>query len=262
MPTTTGRPSATISPSRRRSSKLCSTVLPNPKPGSRQMRSSEMPASTANRSRSSRNAATSDTTSSYRGPTCIVRGSPSMCIRHRAPDSATTPASSGSPRKAVTSFTSSAPRASPAGHLRLRGVDRDGHVALQRLEHRNHALQLVVERDRRRTGPRRLASDVDDRRPFVEHPPSGSDSVVGRQVGAAVRERVRGDVDDPHHGRPRENAARSLVGSFPRGYDRNRAPATGRPLPERDRADRRNSGQGFSRKLRASVRAHHFAWNS
>src|SRR5262245_51721879 len=63
-PTSTGRPSATISPSRPRSSKFCSTVLPNPKPGSRQIRSSGMPASTAKRRRSSRKEATSAATSS------------------------------------------------------------------------------------------------------------------------------------------------------------------------------------------------------
>ena len=41
------------------------------------------PAATASASRSSRNAATSETTSSYRGASCIVRGSPCMCIRQR-----------------------------------------------------------------------------------------------------------------------------------------------------------------------------------
>ena len=64
-------------------------VLPKPIPGSRQTRSSGIPAATATASRSSRNAATSSTTSSYRGSTCIVRGSPCMCIRQTyAPASA------------------------------------------------------------------------------------------------------------------------------------------------------------------------------
>ena len=43
-PTTTGRPIATISSSRRSSSRLCSSVLPKPIPGSSQIRSSAMPA--------------------------------------------------------------------------------------------------------------------------------------------------------------------------------------------------------------------------
>src|SRR3954463_13895599 len=53
-PITTGRPSAVSSSSRRTSSKLCSTVLPKPIPGSRQIRSSGMPAETATPSRRSR----------------------------------------------------------------------------------------------------------------------------------------------------------------------------------------------------------------
>src|SRR5207249_4863694 len=63
-PTTTGRPSAVRTSSRRMSSKFCSTVFPKPIPGSRQTRSSSIPASTAKRSLSSRNAATSAATSS------------------------------------------------------------------------------------------------------------------------------------------------------------------------------------------------------
>src|SRR5262245_5623564 len=64
IPTTTGRPSAVSSPRRRISSKLCSTVLPKPMPGSRHTRSSAIPAATATPNRSSRKAATSETTSS------------------------------------------------------------------------------------------------------------------------------------------------------------------------------------------------------
>src|SRR4051794_23476850 len=64
VPTTTGRPIATISSSRRSSSRLCSTVLPNPMPGSSQTRSSGTPSPTAKARRSSRNALTSETTSS------------------------------------------------------------------------------------------------------------------------------------------------------------------------------------------------------
>ena len=61
------RPAARSRPargSRRTSSKLCSTVFPKPIPGSRQTSSSRIPAATANASRSSRNAFTSETTSS------------------------------------------------------------------------------------------------------------------------------------------------------------------------------------------------------
>src|SRR5207253_529457 len=63
-PMTRGLPIRVSSSRRRISSKLCSTVFPKPIPGSRQIRSSAIPAPTANASRSSRNAATSETTSS------------------------------------------------------------------------------------------------------------------------------------------------------------------------------------------------------
>src|SRR5213076_2255527 len=58
VPMTTGRPSATSSPRRRSSSRLCSTVLPNPMPGSRRIRSSAMPSLVAKVRRSWRNAFT------------------------------------------------------------------------------------------------------------------------------------------------------------------------------------------------------------
>ena len=64
VPITTGRPIAAISSSRRSSSRLCSTVLPNPIPGSSHTRSSGTPSATAKASRSSRKALTSETTSS------------------------------------------------------------------------------------------------------------------------------------------------------------------------------------------------------
>ena len=63
-PMTTGRPSATSSSSRRTSSRLCSSVLPKPIPGSSRIRSSAIPSATANAIRASRNALTSATTSS------------------------------------------------------------------------------------------------------------------------------------------------------------------------------------------------------
>jgi hypothetical protein len=81
-----------------------STVLPNPMPGSRHTSSSRIPASTAAASRSSRNEATSETTGRRTAaPTCIVLGVPVHVHQaeyaFRIGDA--TPASSGSPRSAV-----------------------------------------------------------------------------------------------------------------------------------------------------------------
>ncbi len=112
-PTSTGRPIPTSDLRPRRSARFWSGVLPKPIPGSTQILSSGTPSATANARRSSRNEATSATTSSYRGASCIVRGLPCMCMRHRyASAAATTPARSGSPRSAVTSLTITAPAAS------------------------------------------------------------------------------------------------------------------------------------------------------
>src|SRR5579884_377904 len=114
VPTRTGGPSSTSSCSRPSSSRLCSMVLPKPIPGSMRIRSAAMPLATANSRRRVRYALTSATTSSYRGSICMVRGSPSMCIRQqpaRAPPPP--PAMSGSP-SAVTSLTIVAPAWSAA----------------------------------------------------------------------------------------------------------------------------------------------------
>ena len=92
--------------------------------------------------------ATSPTTSSYRGSTCIVRGSPCMCIRQTyAPASATTPASAGSPRSAVTSFTSAAPSSSARRATSAFDVSIETGRPDEPLEHRQ----------RRAAAPRRAA---------------------------------------------------------------------------------------------------------
>ncbi len=115
VPTRIGRPSSASWPRPRSSSKLCRSVLPKPIPGSSQIRDSSIPAATAATSRAARKSRTSATTSPYSGLTCIVRGSPAMCMRTTpAPRSATSPAISGSPRRAVTSLTIVAPASSAA----------------------------------------------------------------------------------------------------------------------------------------------------
>ena len=208
----TGRPSASRTSRRRTSSKLCSTVLPKPIPGSRQIRSSAMPGGDRERRaapRGTRRPRRRRRRSAGRPASSAARRS--MCIRQRyAPASATTPASSGSPRSAVTSLTSSAPSASARRATSAFDVSIETGRAGEPLEHGHDAPQLLVERHALRAGPGRLAADVDDRRALRRAiAPRGCDRVLGRAVDAAVRERVRRDVDDAHHGRARESAARS-----------------------------------------------------
>ena len=170
-------------------------------PGSRHTRSSGMPAATATASRSSRKAQTSPTTSSYRGATCIVRGSPCMCMRQTyAPASAITPARAGSPRSAVTSLTSRAPSASARRATSAFDVSIETGAADEPLEHRHDAPQLLVERHRVRAGSGRLTADVDERRTLVEQPARRRDRDRRVDVVPAVREAVGRDVDDSHHG--------------------------------------------------------------
>jgi hypothetical protein len=86
-----------------------------------------------------------------------------------------------------------------ARDLSLGGVDRDRHGSCEALEHRHDAAQLLVERDRLRPGPRRLTADVDDGRALGRHAPGRRDRILSAVVEAAVRERVRRHVHDPHH---------------------------------------------------------------
>ena len=90
----------------------------------------------------------------------------------------------------------------PPGDAGLRGVDRE-RLALEMLEHRHDAPELLLERHGCRPRPRRLAADVDDCRPGVEHPVRLGDRGVAPQDAVAA-EGVRRDVDDAHHRRARE----------------------------------------------------------
>ena len=207
-PITTGGPTAAIASRCRRSERLCSPVLPNPMPGSMQIASSEMPASCAARTRSARNAATSATTSSYRGSSCIVLGMPRMCMRQTGtPAPATTSAMRGSTRIADTSFTNDAPAAIAASATTaFVRVDRDRHVGrlAQAADHREHARQLDVGRDGIRPRAGRLAADVEQVGAVGDERDAARDRGPGIQVLAAVRERVGRHVDHAHHRRGRE----------------------------------------------------------
>src|SRR5579864_1483269 len=113
-PARTGWPSVVISSRWRKSSRLCATDLPKPKPGSTTIRSAPIPASMQACARRDRNARTSATTSAYAGARCIVRGSPCMCIRHTAASLSAMSASAPGARSARTSLIIDAPTSSAA----------------------------------------------------------------------------------------------------------------------------------------------------
>ena len=174
-PTSTGRPSATRTSSRRTSSKFCAAVLPKPIPGSRQIRSSGIPAATANASRSSRNAATSDDdvvvarVGLHRARLAlhVHQAEVRTALGNDAGELGVAPQR----RDVVDELGAEFERA--AGYLALRRVDRDGN-AVEPLENRHDAAELLVDRDPCGAGPRRLAAHVDDRgacpRPCGEPP--------------------------------------------------------------------------------------------
>ena len=101
-----------------------------------------------------------------------------MCMRqmHGAAP-ATTSASSGSERKRgdVVHHHGSEPDR-PARDLGLRRVDRD-RQAVQLFEDRQHAAQLLVDRDTFRARPGRFAADVDKGGAFPQHAPRRGDGV-------------------------------------------------------------------------------------
>ena len=140
---------------------------------------------------------------SYRGATCIVRGSPCMCIRQRyAPAPATTPAMPGSPRRAVTSLTSSAPSSS------ARRATSAFEVSIDTGRPRSSSSTGTTRRSSSSSETAAAPGRVDSPPTSTIAAPSASIArprrrrVLGRREAPAVGEAVRRDVDDAHDRRP------------------------------------------------------------
>jgi hypothetical protein len=85
----------------------------------------------------------------------------------------------------------------------LRRVDRDLGCAVtttQRLDHGEDSAELLRSRHGRGSRPGRLTSDVQDCSALLLQLASVSERRRRVEVQPAVRERVRRDVDNPHHG--------------------------------------------------------------
>ena len=251
VPITTGRPSATISSSRRSSSRLCSSVLPKPIPGSSRIRSSAIPG--GDRERHPLLEERLDVADDI----VVVR-----VVLHR-------------PRAAehVHQAAVGAAVGDDAGHLGVapqRGhvVDEGGAGGRARLR-RPAAFEVSIESRARlpvRASPsitgstrrsslgvhglgartRRLAADVEDRRALCLELEAVGDRRRGIEVQAPVGERVGRDVDDAHHAKG------------PRGFEPRRGgraalthPATGRA---RRRYRRASSSCSRSRLLSTLIR--------
>ena len=106
----------------------------------------------------------------------------------------------------------------PPGDLGLAGVDRDRHPQPPReaAQHRDDAPDLLVGRHLRGAGPGRLAAHVDDVRTVGLELQSRRRRMLGVRIRAAVGERIRGRVDDPHHERPLAQRQRPASGQAQR----------------------------------------------
>ena len=151
-----------------------------------------------------------------------------MCIRHSdAPESATAPAELGiAPKRGHVVDELRAERERAPRDLGAGRVDRDA-PAVEPLEHRDDAAELLVERDVVRSGSRRFTADVDDRGPVGKHLHRRVGSRVRIDVRTAVGEAVRRDVDDPDHRRPRPTFA--VRRSSHRAWTVTRRGGAGRP---------------------------------
>jgi hypothetical protein len=73
-----------------------------------------------------------------------------------------------------------------------------GGLGPQGRDQRDHPGDLHLGRNRLGAGPGGFAADVQDLGPLGEQPPGVGERRLGREVGAAVGEAVRRDIDDPH----------------------------------------------------------------
>ena len=87
-----------------------------------------------------------------------------------------------------------------AGDFRFAGVDRDsgGRLLAQGLDDRDDAAHLLSGIDRRRTRPRRLATDIDDIGTIAEHfQPARDRSFLVDEI-TTIGKTVRRDVENAH----------------------------------------------------------------
>ena len=126
-----------------------------------------------------------------------------MCIRQTStPDSATMPASSGSRRSAVTSFTIDAPGASARRATSAREVSTEtgkpASASSTGSTRRSSSSSLTGSAPGRVDSPPTSTSEA----PCGEHLRPVSAAASGEAYDPAVGEAVGRDVDDPHHRRP------------------------------------------------------------
>ena len=182
-------PACPARPSRRRSSRFWSGVLPKPIPGSTQIRSSPIPCSTANAMRSSRKANTSD------DDVVVVRSdlhrSRLALHVHETDERVSVGDDRGHVRVAAQGgdvVDEDGPQLeSPSRDRRFRRVDREREPA-EPFENGLHARELLLSGDRRSARTRRLAAHVDEGRALLDAAGArGRSPSPGRRTGRRRR---------------------------------------------------------------------------
>ena len=224
-------------PASRRSTRPCAPgaascsrlTLEKPRPGSRMMRRSSTPAATSAPTRAASSDLTSATTSAYvslrvhvgrvRSPVHrdivdVERRRRSRPCRGRR-----------APRDVVDEARARGDRG--ARRARPHRVDAHRHArGRERLDHGDHARELLGRIHALRARTRRLAPDVDDVGAVGGERESAGDRRVGARVEAAVAEAIGRDVENPHHERAgcdRQGGSGRAAG----GCDRPLAPRIG-----------------------------------
>ena len=105
----------------------------------------------------------------------------------------------------------------------------------QRLDERQHPVELFALGHGRGSGPRRFAADVDEIGAVVPHLPRVRERALPLDIAAAIGKGVRRDVEDAHHERARElereaPAAKNRGGSTSAGNAPAARSGTWRPL--------------------------------
>ena len=203
-PSRTGRPSPRYSPSWLRISRLCASVLPKPMPGStisrRALEAGVGPGLHARREmveHVERHVLVRGLQLHGRGLALAVHQHDRQAARAGRREAVGVVPQGGD---VVDHARAGCDRGTHHGGLA--GIDRDQDARSgERLDHRQSAPDLLVDRHRVRARPRRFAADIDDVGAFGVQPQPVGDRRRRLEKLPAVREAVRGDVDHAHEQR-------------------------------------------------------------
>ena len=197
-PSKMGQPSTVSSRKRRTASRFCALFLPKPKPGSIKSLWRSTPAASAisiDRDKEGEDVG-DDVQLRVDARAIVHQYDRSPGVRHDAGHLAVM-------LKAPDVVDDGGARFDGGGgDARLHRIDgnRRRDPAPKLRDHRDHAGKLLVRRNRDCAGPGRLAADIQNAGALRLEAHAMFHRGRGRRVNAAVGERIRGNVHDPHNG--------------------------------------------------------------